>query len=357
MSRSVERILFVELWRLGDAVAATAGLRALRQARPDAKIAVLAHPTHGEPLFRLPDSNLHIRFDAFWTRGKLPRDKYLPWTIDYGQLGRVARAIRRFRPDHVLLFRGDPREQLFFRAIGARGIVDLRANLPILPGTRTNERPADVPRWREYVFQIQKWSQQDVYAEPVIGGVQRSAAWPPYVLLHPGASWRFKQWNTARLARLIQWLRDGGLTTKIVAGPDDRSIVDALRTESATPLEVTHPSLTELYSLIAGAQVVICHNSAALHIAEALGTPCVALTGPSDPIRWGTYRHHSRTVVRSVGLACHPCGEKRCVTPDSPCIDRIALGDVVAAFHEVRESTEQRPPHAELLAGQRQRLG
>src|SRR5437773_504371 len=107
MSPERERILFVELWRLGDAVCATAGLRALRLAKPDAEIAVLAHSQHGDPLFRSADADQRLQFDAFWTRGQVPRDKYLPWTIDYQELYRATRSIRAFRPDHVLLFRGD----------------------------------------------------------------------------------------------------------------------------------------------------------------------------------------------------------------------------------------------------------
>jgi len=82
---------------------------------------------------------------------------------------------------------------------------------------------------------------------------------------------------------------------------------------------------------VSGARLVICNNSAALHIAEALDTPCIAITGPNDPIRWGTYKAHSRTIQRSVGLPCHPCTEKRCVMPMSPCIEEVEAEDVIRA--------------------------
>src|SRR5205085_10866816 len=132
-------------------------------------------------------------FDAFWTRGRFARDKYLPWTIDYGELVRAARSVRAFRPDHVLLFRGDIREQLFFRALGARGIVDLKGSLPVLPGIRTNSRPRAVRRWQEYVFHVREWSRAAVEAQPHIADVQRDVSVPPYVLLHPGAGWEYRQ--------------------------------------------------------------------------------------------------------------------------------------------------------------------
>src|SRR5438874_6254898 len=335
MTARRERILFVELWRLGDAVAATAGLRALRLSWPSAEIAVLAHSQHGDPLFRSSDSDAHLRFDAFWTRGQLPRDKYLPWTIDYAELYRAARSIRAFRADHVLLFRGDIREQIFFRALGARHVVDLKGTLPILPGIKTNVRPAGVPRWQEYVFHIREWARASVIAEPNIEGVRRGVRSEAYVLLHPGASWRYKQWSARNVAALIRWLDTQGHTLKIVAGPRDRSFIDSIASTYGGKLSVEYPSLGEFYSLIADARAVICNNSAALHIAEALDTPCIALTGPSDPRRWGTYRSHSRTVCRSESLPCHPCGDKRCVLPDTPCIDRIALADVIDALEGI----------------------
>lgn len=335
MRQTRERILFVELWRLGDAVSATAGLRALRLARPDAEIAVLAHSRHGDPLFRSPEADHQLCFDAFWTRGQLPRDKYLPWTIDYRELARAASAVRAFNAEHVLLFRGDIREQLFFRTLGARGVLDLKGALPILPGIRTNLRPAGVPRWREYVHHVREWAGIDVHAEPSIAGVERRAPAMPYVLIHPGASWRYKQWSARNVAALVRWLEMNGHAVKLVVSPNERGFIDAIRAEHGGPLSVDFPELDGLYTLVAGAQAVICNNSAALHIAEALGTPCVALTGPSDPVRWGTYRAHSRTVARSAGLPCHPCGEKRCVLPTSPCIDRIQLHDVIRTLNQL----------------------
>lgn len=327
-----ERILFVELWRLGDCIAATAGLRALRHARPDAEIAVLAHSRHGDPLFRSSAADRHLRFDAFWTRGQLPRDKYLPWTIDYRELLRAARAVRAFRPDHVLLFRGDIREQVFFRALGLRQIVDLKGRLPVLPGLRVNTRPEGVRRWCEYVYHVQQWTGVSVTAEPAIEGVRGIGGNDPYVLLHPGASWKFKQWSAGNVASLLRWLERHDRTVKVVAGPADGEFIKSLRVEYGAAVDVISPSLDELYTLVADAQLVVCNSSAALHIAEALGTPCIALSGPSDPVRWGTYRAHSRTLIRSEDLPCFPCSEKRCVRPDAPCIDRISLHEVIGVL-------------------------
>ena len=323
------RVLFVELWRLGDAVAATAGLHALRAVQPDAAIAVLAHPLHGDPLFRSPVVDARIPYDAFWTRGKLARDKYLPWTIDYVAAARALYAVRAFRPDHVLLFRGDIREQTFLSSVAPGRVSDLDGPHSLLPGVRKYRRPASVPRWKEYVSHVAQWSDRVVQAEPTLGRVLAAPVERPYVVLHPGSSWRFKQWSADKMARLYRALQRSDIDVRIVAGAADRDFIRSLMMALGEDVPVDYPSLDELYAVIAGARAVVCNNSAALHIAEALNTPCVALTGSSDPVRWGTYRAHSRTVVRSVGLPCHPCGEKRCVRPENPCIEDITVEDVM----------------------------
>jgi ADP-heptose:LPS heptosyltransferase len=251
----------------------------------------------------------------------------------------VTREVRAFRPDHVFLTRGDVREQLFFRALGAHQIVDLKGPWPVLPGLHMNMRPPAVPRWREHVYHVQQWTGTSVTAEPCIEGVSAAAASEPYVLLHPGASWKFKQWSAGNVASLLGWLEGQGRLVKVVAGPADREFVESLQAAYKRPLNVVYPSLEALYSMIAGAQLVVCNNSAALHIAEAIGAPCIALTGPSDPVRWGTYRAHSRTLIRSEDLPCHPCGEKRCVVPAAPCIDRIRPGDVIEALESALGAT------------------
>src|SRR5690242_20303651 len=228
MSRS--RILFVEIWRLGDAVSATAGLRALRLARPDATIGVVAHPFHGDPLLRSPDADVRIPFAAFWTRGKLARDKYLPWTINYAEVARAARAVRAFRPDHVLLFRGDAREQLFFSLLAPGRVTDLDGEHSWMPGVRKYARPVNVPRWKQFISHVQHWSGTDVNATPSIANVQSLANEDEYILIHPGASWQFRQWSAEKMARLVIALSGSGYSLRLVAGPEDGAFADRVST-------------------------------------------------------------------------------------------------------------------------------
>ena len=325
------RIAFVELWRIGDAIAATAGLAALATTRPEAQIAIVAHPEFGDPLFRLLPNAVHIPFPAFWTRGKLPRDKYLPWTIDYGALARVRRALRRFAPQTYLLFRGDVREQLFFSGVYGAPMVDFRNPLR-LPWVQQVSRPSRVPRYQEHLALVGAWTGSAVVREPMLAGVPAHDRSGSYVLIHPGGSWRFKQWSADKLAAVIRALQAARVPVKLIGGEVDRPMIARIQDRLSERVDTLFPALSDFYAAVAQARVVICNNSAALHIAEALGTPCVSITGPNDPVRWGTYRGHSHTLERSVGLPCHPCAEKHCVRPDHPCIEDVQVDDVLQAL-------------------------
>lgn len=334
-SRRRERIAFVELWRFGDSVLATAGLRSLRKARPDAEIALVSDPRFSDPLVRSGDYDIHVPFAPFWTRGRLARDKYLPWTIDYGEVYRAWRALRAFDADTTLLFRGDPREEAFFRST-CRRVADLRLRFRTLPGVRVFECPPGLHRYQEYVHLVSQWSGTTLTETPQLADVvpYRDAR-GPYVILHPGASWEFKQWSPRKIASLADRLQDAGHRVMVVGGSNDRATIDAIGRASTSAPEAQFPSTAALYALIAGASAVVCNNSAALHIAEALDIPCVLLNGPTDPQRFGTFRAHSVTVCRSIGLPCHPCFERRCVTPAAPCIDRIELSEVLDALDRI----------------------
>jgi heptosyltransferase I len=66
-----------------------------------------------------------------------------------------------------------------------------------------------------------------------------------------------------------------------------------------------------------------------MHIACAVGTPVIALFGPTFPERNGPWSTDDITLSRADTCSCHY--ERRC-RRGHPCIDDIELGDVVTAI-------------------------
>ena len=89
--------------------------------------------------------------------------------------------------------------------------------------------------------------------------------------------------------------------------------------------------------------VLITGDTGPMHLAAAVGTPVVALFGPSDPRRYGPLAATQR-VVR-VQIHCSPCGQvrlppERCRGHVPDCMDGITVDAVVEAAHDLlSEST------------------
>ena len=90
-------------------------------------------------------------------------------------------------------------------------------------------------------------------------------------------------------------------------------------------------SLRQLAAVLALAELVLCHDSAAMHLAVALERPLVCLIGPTNPLRTGPYRR-SEDVVQ-LKLDCAPCYLRRLqeCPHDHRCMKELDVTTVVAA--------------------------
>ena len=78
-----------------------------------------------------------------------------------------------------------------------------------------------------------------------------------------------------------------------------------------------------------------------MHIAAAMGTPVVALFGPSGEVEWGPWEVAHR-VVASAAHPCRPCGIDGCGGGKiSECLTTIPVDRVHAALSDVLAATER----------------
>jgi len=153
----------------------------------------------------------------------------------------------------------------------------------------------------------------------------------PYIVLSPGTRWASKCWPAANFADAAGRLckRVGG--TYFVTGTKDEAdataaaIVDAVGAQAVNLVGRT--SLTETVALISKADMLVTPDSGPMHMADALGTPLVAVFGPTDSEHTGPYFQRKR-VIRAEG-ACDkvPCRARNCSNPK--CMSSIS-GETVA---------------------------
>ena len=163
---------------------------------------------------------------------------------------------------------------------------------------------------------------------------------PRFIALAPGSIWGTKRWPYyAELA--------AGLDRPcvIVGSADDRSLAGAIvaaapdRTVSAAG----ELGLRAAAALIQRAAVLVTNDSAPLHLATAVGTPIVALFGPTVPdFGFGPRRAGDVTLGRD-GLACRPCskhGPQTCPLGHHRCMRELAVETVAAALAATTSAEE-----------------
>lgn len=162
------------------------------------------------------------------------------------------------------------------------------------------------------------------------------------IVLHPGSGDHFsgRRWPVERYARLARGLADRNDVRLVVTGlPDERRLVQALLHEGPPGTLDLCGALDApaLLALLARAELLVTNDTGPLHLADALGTPCVALYGPNTPHRYGPRGPRSRALFAD--LPCSPCLDdrsmKRSSCRDHRCLRAIEVDAVLAACDQL----------------------
>jgi len=169
-----------------------------------------------------------------------------------------------------------------------------------------------------------------------------------FVQVHAGSRWLFKCWPADRTAHLIDLIVAGGLDVVVTGAPDERerrlvaAILAAIKpvTRKRTVDLSAQLTLPELAALTERARAFVGVDSAPMHIAAAMGTPTVALFGPSNEILWGPWGVPAR-VIRSDEHLCGPCDRDGCGGGKvSDCLTSIPVQRVYAELRSLLAETE-----------------
>lgn len=151
----------------------------------------------------------------------------------------------------------------------------------------------------------------------------------PYVVLIPGTNWPNKCWPTTHFAQLASMLYDEAMIPVIVGGQADRSLAQKIIAKSKIPpIDLTGQILLkELAYILRNAKIVVGGDTGPMHLAAAVGTPVIALFGPTDPLRNGPYGQGHTVLMPS--YACLGCWQRKC-PKNQECLTDIAPEQVFA---------------------------
>ena len=317
-THNFERILIIKPSSLGDIIHALPLLNGLRVRYPSAKISWLVNTEYAVLLEDHPQLDAVIPFD----RRKF---KSLVGAVSMTfKLGGFARELRRRQFDLAIDAQGLFRSGLMALASGAHvrlGFQPSREGSGMFYNHRVHIPDLNVHAVdKNYLlarclgfghvpvrFHLPVSPQSSAAVAQKLAG-QGLAVDEPYAVVVPGSRWETKNWWPERLSAAVDHLRTQlGVKVVLSGSADEVELCQVVaRSCKLPPVELAGQiDLAEMVALINAATVVLCNDSAPLHIATALDRPAVTVFGPTDPRRTGPYGR-PETVLQS-SLPCVPC--------------------------------------------------
>ena len=186
----------------------------------------------------------------------------------------------------------------------------------------------------KYDFPITPLHQQKVAHLLDCAGFQQNKQ--QLIAINPQTTWETKLWYNDRFAEVADRLAAEGLFVVFTGGAADKKVVLSIQERmSHKSLDLTgKSSLKELAALYKRADLVISTDTGPMHIAAAVGTPLVALFGPTAP--WRTGPHGEGHQVLRHELPCSPCFKRQCPQDNEKkkCMEAITVSQVVDAALE-----------------------
>lgn len=166
------------------------------------------------------------------------------------------------------------------------------------------------------------------------------------VVAAPGSRWATKRWRPERFGQASARLSSEFGMRPIVAGASDEAEVGAAAAAAAggSAVDLTGDlSLSAWVALMARASIVLSNDSASAHVAAGVGTPVVAVFGPTVPSQ-GFAPYSKRARVVETPLDCRPCGRHgsdNCRVGTNACMDTVGVDDVLAAARSALETEDE----------------
>jgi predicted lipopolysaccharide heptosyltransferase III len=346
---NIRRILIIQLGDIGDVVWSTPTFHCVKKAFPEATLAVLVREGMGSLLEA--DSSIngifeiksypgnffvrelkhtglvmklrHSRFDLLFELRSNDRGAFMGYLT-----GAPIRATlyhddvswwRNRLFTHLLIPPAPPEQRIYGAA---------EQSLRIIRGFGI-ETPIITPKL--WVSDRTKASVKQILAEEGI------AETFPWVTINPYSRWSYKEWGDEKWTSLIEWLcHKNNLGVAIIGAKDEHDRAEKLADAGSGKVFnlAGKTSLAELAGILSLSRLHIGVDSAAPHIAAAVGTATVTIYGPTDWRDWAPVGTSHRVVMTD--RDCAPCYQKGCDGSEiSRCLEELDTSSVIEVLKEV----------------------
>jgi heptosyltransferase-3 len=344
----MRRILIHRLGSLGDTVVALPCFHLIARTFPHAERRLLTNfPVHGNG-----PSSAAVLGDSGLVDGYM---RYAAGTWNPLELLRLGVEIRRFRPDvliyltHVRPWKDIERDRLFLRVAGVRRIVGMAGETEIKPvlDAATGRYESEAARLARLVAELGDANLADRASwDLMLSDAERKAAREalgalahrPLIVCGPGTKRPAKDWGQqnwrALLAELSRRHRGYGLV--LVGAQQEDAGADYAARQWAGPKLNLCGRLTPraMAAALCYAKVFLGPDSGPMHVAAAVGVPCViAFSASTLPGNWFPHGVQHQVLYRPT--SCRGCYLESCTVEGRRCLTSITVAEMAAAVDKV----------------------
>lgn len=345
-------ILVVQTAFLGDVVLTTSLLRELRRLLPGSRILLVATPLGAATMLGSPLVDEILVYDKKGPDRGLRGVHRLVRRLRRSTIDIAVAAQRSARTGLLVRLSGAPRRIGFRGAAGAWAYTD---RVPWRASRHAAERYADLAAPLRAEAQPPAPRPELTVREAAAHAIDRLleeegiAPEEPILAIAPGSVWGTKRWAASGYAAVVRETARFGLAPVLVGSPDEKPLCDRIAAASgrSVPVLAGRTGVAELTALLARSRALVTNDSGPGHVAAAVGTPVVAIFGPTVPAFGYTPYGGGHRIVEIGGLECRPCdrhgpqvcplGHHRCMEAIDPATVLAALGDVLASPRKPRD--------------------
>jgi len=309
MNFKYKRILIIQTAFLGDVILITPLIRAVKQLFPRAEIDALVVPQSSGVLVNNPNLRNILTFDkrknkvkAFWkTMHELRKNKYDLAISPHSSTTTAWLMVLACIPERVGFDRWHASKYLTHKVphYDDRGWHKVQKLLHLLT----------VFSDREFDRQTELFpSEQDQQKAKEITG-QGVFAGRPAIAMAPGSIWNTKRWPEAYYTQLAKLLYEDQYNLIFMGGKEERDLCARIVRNAGAEAQnlAGQTSILESAALAGQCDLMICNDSGALHIANAMKTDVFVFFGPTvQSIGYFPFREND--VVFELEMECRPCG-------------------------------------------------
>lgn len=167
-----------------------------------------------------------------------------------------------------------------------------------------------------------------------------------YVVISPGAGWPGKQWPMERWAKVIDFMCSKNVAVVLLGAGSEAGLTAHIQElTTSKPIDLAgRTSIPVMAALIEQAALWLGSDSGGMHLAAAVGTPTIALFGPTDPAKWAPEGERHRTIRAVTGCPdCIPWHPKAVCQHDGHCMKAIEVDQVLRALSRWFDDCQKTP--------------